>query len=173
MQKEELKKRIAERFEDAVQIEERTEDRIYLWAENDIWTDLAGFVFNDLDCRFDTGVAVDDRDGVEVMFFFPVDEEHYFLTIKTFARKPKPELESISNLIPGAKWIEREMWEMYEVFFRHHPDLRPVLRADTRPDDFFPAKREVKESHEPPRVRDDGAERADEVAGRPPKGKNP
>jgi NADH-quinone oxidoreductase subunit C len=173
MNKEEAKKRIAEKFGDKVKIAERSEKRVYIYAENDIWVDLASFLFNDLDARFDTGVGVDDRDGVEVMFFFPMDREHYYITIKTFARKPGPELDSISPVIPGAKWIEREIFEMFEVNFRNHPDLRPVLRSDTRPADFYPHKRENKESHEMSRVKLDGQERADEIAGRPPKGVNP
>ena len=157
---------------------ERSPDRIYVYAENDVWVDLADFIFNDLNGRFDTGVGVDDRDGVEVMFFMPFDAkrfgaEHFFVTIKTFAPKPKPALDSISNIIPGAKWIEREIFEMYEVNFRNHPDLRPVLRADTRPADFYPAKRENKEGHDMTRRRDDGDRRVDEVAGKPPKGENP
>lgn len=173
MEREEAKKRITERFGEKVRIAERSPKRMYVWAENDIWVDLASFIFNDLDGRFDTGVAVDDRDGVEVMFFMQFDREHYTITIKTFAQKPKPTLHSISNVITGAKWIEREIFEMYEVNFRGHPGLRPLLRADTRPEDFYPAKRELKEDHETSRSRDDGPERADEVAGKPPKGKNP
>ncbi len=178
MTKEEVQKRIAEKFGDKVQIAERSPERIYVYAENDIWVDLADFIFNDLDGRFDTGATVDDRDGVEVMFFMPFDAkefgaEHFYLTIKTFAKKPKPTLDSISNIITGAKWIEREMFEMYEVTFRNHPDMRPLLRADTRPADFCPARREFKDDHEPTRVRDDGRKRADEVSGKPNKGENP
>jgi NADH-quinone oxidoreductase subunit C len=171
--REEVQKRIAEKFGAAVKVAERSERRVYVYANNDVWVDLASFIFNDLDGRFDTGVAVDDRDGVEVMFFMQFDRGHFTVTIKTFARKPSPALNSISNVIPGAKWIEREMFEMYEVRFRTHPDLRPVLRADTRPADFYPAKREIKETHEMTRARDDGKDRADEVAGKPLKGKNP
>jgi len=173
MEKDELKKRIKEKFGEKVEIAERSPGRVFVYAENDIWVDLASFIFNDLDGRFDTGAAVDDRDGVEVMFFMPFDKEHYYVTIKTFAKKPRPALESISNIITGAKWIEREIFEMYEVNFLNHPDLRPLLRADNRPEDFYPAKREVKEEHEMSRVRDDGRERYDEVHGKPPKGKNP
>jgi Ni,Fe-hydrogenase III component G len=173
MEREEVKKRIAERFGSKVQIAERSPKRVFVYAENEVWVDLASFLFNDLDARFDTGAAVDDRDGVEVMFFMPFDKEHYYVTIKTFAKKPNPKLPSISNAIPGAKWIEREIYEMYEVTFEKHPDLRPLLRADNRPADFYPAKRENKDTHEMPRARDDGKERADEVVGRPPKGKNP
>jgi Ni,Fe-hydrogenase III component G len=173
MEREEVKKRIAEKFGDNVEVKERSPSRVYVYADNKIWVDLADFLFNELDARFDTGASVDDRDGVEVMFFMPFDRENYFVTIKTFARKPNPTLDSISNIIPGAKWIEREIFEMYEVNFRNHPDLRPVLRADTRPRDYYPAKREVKEDHEMSRVRDDGRERYDEVHGKPRKGENP
>ena len=178
MTKEEVKKRIADKFGGKVQVAERSATRVYVYAENDVWVELADFIFNELDGRFDTGVAVDDRDGVEVMFFMPFDAkefgaEYFYVTIKTFATKPKPTIDLISNIIPGAKWIEREMFEMYEVTFRNHPDLRPVLRADTRPDDFYPAKREVKDDHEPSRVREDGRERQDEVFGKPHKGENP
>lgn len=173
MNKDEVQKKISEKFGDKVQVAERSPKRVYIYAENDIWVDLADFIFNELDGRFDTGVGVDDRDGVEVMFFFPFDRDDFYLTIKTFATKPKPALDSISNIITGAKWIEREIFEMYEVTFRNHPDLRPVLRADTRPADFYPAKRENKEDHEMSRRRDDGKKRADEVAGKPLKGENP
>lgn len=173
MEREEVKRKIAERFGDKVQIAERSEKRVYIYAENEIWVDLASFLFNDLDARFDTGVGIDDRDGVEVMFFFPFDREGYYVTVKTFAKKPYPELDSISPVIIGAKWIEQEIFEMYEVNFRNHPDLRPVLRSDTRPADFYPHKRENKCKLEMSRVKLDGQERTDEVAGRPLKGQNP
>lgn len=169
----EVRKKISGRFGEKVDIAERSPKRLFVYADNDIWVELASYLFNELGARFDTGAAVDDREGVEVMFFFPFDREHYFVTIKTFAGKPKPALDSISNVIPGAKWIEREIFEMYEVLFRNHPDMRTLLRADNRPGDFYPAKREIKGDMEVPRARDDGEGRADEVAGRPPKGKNP
>lgn len=173
MEKETVKKRLKEKFEDKIEVKERSENRIYAYADKEIWKDLADFVFNELDARFDTGVGIDDRDGVEVLMFFPFDKEHYYLTLKTFAKKPYPELESISPVIPGAKWIEREIFEMFEVNFLNHPDLRPVLRSDTRPEDFYPHKREVKEKHEMARVKNESWERFNEVTGKPPEGENP
>jgi NADH-quinone oxidoreductase subunit C len=173
MDRSEVKRRITERFGAKVRIAERSPKRVYVYAENDIWVELATFMYKELKARYDTGCAVDDRDGVEIMFFWPFDGEHFFVTTKTFLAKPSPTIDSISPVIPGAKWIEREMWEMYEVNFRNHPDLRPLLRADTRPSDYYPARREVKDEHETVRQRDDGRWRADEVAGKPPRGKNP
>ena len=173
MEREEVKKKIAERFGEKVKIDQPSEKRIYVYVEKDSWVDLASFLFDDLDARFDTGVGIDDRGGVEVLMFFPFDKEHYFVTIKTYAEKPYPELDSISNVIPGAKWIEREIFEMFEVKFKGHPDLRPVLRSDTRPEDFYPHKRENKDDHEMSRIKNEGIDRFNEVTGKPPEGQNP
>ena len=93
MDREEVKKRIAEKFGDKVTVAEKSPKRVFVYAENDIWVELASFIFNDLDGRFDTGAAVDDRDGVEVMFFMPFDKEHYYVTIKTFAKKPNTTID--------------------------------------------------------------------------------
>lgn len=36
-------------------------------------------------------------------------------------------LNSISDLYPSANWAEREVWDLFGVFFHNHPDLRRIL----------------------------------------------
>jgi NADH dehydrogenase (ubiquinone) Fe-S protein 3 len=36
-------------------------------------------------------------------------------------------LESATKLFRGADWFEREIWDMYGVFFHSHPDMRRIL----------------------------------------------
>ncbi|XP_069077711.1 NADH dehydrogenase [ubiquinone] iron-sulfur protein 3, mitochondrial [Pleurodeles waltl] len=48
------------------------------------------------------------------------------IRVKTYA----DELTSIDSAVPvhkAANWYEREVWDMYGVFFANHPDLRRIL----------------------------------------------
>ncbi len=42
-------------------------------------------------------------------------------------------LDSMCGLWPGAEWPEREVFDMFGIRFRHHPDLRRILLWETYP----------------------------------------
>lgn len=46
--------------------------------------------------------------------------------VKTYTDELTP-IDSITGLFQGANWYEREVWDMYGVFFSNHPDLRRIL----------------------------------------------
>jgi len=37
------------------------------------------------------------------------------------------EVDSLTSLWPGANWLEREVWDMFGIVFRGHPDLKRIL----------------------------------------------
>ena len=37
------------------------------------------------------------------------------------------QLDSLTSLWPGAEWLEREVWDMFGIDFRGHPDLKRIL----------------------------------------------
>jgi len=48
------------------------------------------------------------------------------IRVKTYADELTP-VQSSTVVYHGANWYEREIWDMYGVFFANHPDLRRIL----------------------------------------------
>ena len=52
------------------------------------------------------------------------------LILRVFLTEKDPEVESLVPLYFGAEWMEREVYDMFGIRFRNHPDLRRVLTWD-------------------------------------------
>jgi NADH-quinone oxidoreductase subunit C len=52
---------------------------------------------------------------------------NHHLMIKVLLPREKPEIESISHIWKTANWQEREIFDMYGIHFKNHPDLRRIL----------------------------------------------
>jgi len=48
------------------------------------------------------------------------------IRVKTYADEATP-VPSITSLYDGANWYEREVWDLFGVFFSGHPDLRRIM----------------------------------------------
>lgn len=56
-------------------------------------------------------------------------------SIDTSGIEPDPalELDSVTDIWPGAEWRERECFDMFGIRFRNHPDLRRILTWEDYP----------------------------------------
>lgn len=83
-------------------------------------------------CQFNCLTAVSGTDYAERENRFEVAYEllslHHNrrLRVKTFVNEVTP-LPSVTSLYPAANWWEREVWDLFGVFFQNHPDLRRIL----------------------------------------------
>lgn len=48
------------------------------------------------------------------------------IRVKTYTDELTP-IDSCNDIYKAANWYEREIWDMYGVFFANHPDLRRIL----------------------------------------------
>jgi NADH-quinone oxidoreductase subunit C len=52
------------------------------------------------------------------------------LILRVFIDEPNLEVESMVPLYAGAEWMEREVYDMFGIKFKNHPDLRRILTWD-------------------------------------------
>jgi NADH:ubiquinone oxidoreductase subunit C len=52
------------------------------------------------------------------------------LFVKVALPKERPEIDSIAFIYAGAEWQEREIFDLFGVVFKGHPDLRRLLMPD-------------------------------------------
>ena len=73
------------------------------------------------------GVDVPSRHyRFEVVYHFLSLRYNARIRVKTYTDELTP-IDSITGIFEGADWYEREVWDMYGVFFINHPDLRRIL----------------------------------------------
>jgi NADH:ubiquinone oxidoreductase subunit C len=90
--------------------------------------------------------GIDWVDHREVLYVLWSDDVKQYLQLSTSVPADDAHVESASSVWPSANWHEREAWEMVDITFDHHPDLRHLLTPDGYV--FHPLLRSFK-LHEP------------------------
>ncbi len=62
----------------------------------------------------------------EMVYHFLSMNKNCRLRLK-FAIEENDSVLSLQDIHPTANWLEREVWDMYGVYFENHPDLRRIL----------------------------------------------
>jgi NADH-quinone oxidoreductase subunit C len=63
----------------------------------------------------------------EVVYLLHSLERNERLRLKCRVPADCPEIESVNTVWPAANWYEREVFDLFGVVFRNHPDLRRIM----------------------------------------------
>jgi NADH-quinone oxidoreductase subunit C len=80
--------------------------------------------------RFVDMTAVDRltrEERFELVYLFYSLERHTWLRLKT---RTDREAASITPMVPGANWFEREVYDLFGIQFDGHPELRRIMLPD-------------------------------------------
>ncbi|MBN1870960.1 MAG: NADH-quinone oxidoreductase subunit C [Candidatus Omnitrophica bacterium] len=143
MTRDEAVKSIKEKFGSRIErFYEKSKRRIYIDIAKDDLVDFATHVFKDMGARFNIATAVDHPKDIEIMYHFELDNIGCIITLRTYTKKDKCEIDSLLPLMKGAEWIEREIHELFGVEFRNHPNIKRLLLPDDWPKDKYPLRKD-------------------------------
>lgn len=145
MNREELKNKLNEIKDKAISIDEPVPNRFYITCSPQNSYDLNRFLFQEVPARFVIATAIDNDHCFEILYHYAYDKTGTFINIKAIIEdRENPQVESITPFLPGAEWIEREMYDLAGINFTNHPNMKRLILSDEWPEGVYPLRKEVK-----------------------------
>ncbi len=104
--------------------------------------ELVGWLQNDLGCAFDTIVPEQTTDGWELAYLFHESHGRGRAQIIVGLPERSDPAPSISDLVYGADWEEREAEDLFGLRFSGHPKLGEFVLHEHWPEGVNPMRRE-------------------------------
>jgi NADH-quinone oxidoreductase subunit C len=107
-------------------------DQIFLTIESKDILDVVFFLKTNKDTKFRQLIditAVDypqDVKRFKMVYLFLSHELNQRIIVNYFINENEV-IQSLTKMFPAANWMEREVFDMYGVKFKDHPDLRRIL----------------------------------------------
>ncbi len=117
---------------DAVLGVEVAKGELVVSARADSSVKLLVFLRDDQNCQFKqlmdvTAVDYPDREArFDVVYNLLSLKHNQRVRIKTTAEEGAP-VPSATSVFNSANWFEREVWDLFGIFFSDHPDLRRIM----------------------------------------------
>jgi NADH-quinone oxidoreductase subunit C len=125
------KEKFLQKFESKIEKIIDKHERLYFNVKNEDFLEVVNHLINDLGCRLSTATGMETYHHVEVLYHFSHDESgQYFCPRVIMPDKNNPTMNSITQLVIGAEWIEREIHDFWGVNFIGHPRLEPLMIGD-------------------------------------------
>jgi len=119
--------------------------KVYLTIRRESIRPLAETIFRGLGARFNTIVGVDRRPthgDFQTTHIFSLDSDQLFILLQSSIKADQPTIDSITSIIPGANWAEREIQDLLGIKFEGHGDPRRLALPDDWPENLHPLRKD-------------------------------
>ena len=129
---EDLEKKINSELTTKINTTEIKHNQIYLETDKDDFLDVILFLKTNLDTKFRQLIDItvvdypENNQRFQVVYLFLSHEFNQRLVLK-YSISENEVIPSLTSVFPAANWMEREVFDMYGVNFKDHPDLRRIL----------------------------------------------
>lgn len=123
---------VASALEVTVTAVEIVTDELIVWIRREDAVKAMTFLRDDQNCQFRqltdiTAVDYPDREQrFEVVYNLLSFTHNQRIRVKLAAGEDTP-VPSVTGVFSAADWYEREVWDLFGIFFEDHPDLRRIM----------------------------------------------
>jgi len=127
-----LEKKINSELSTKINKTEIKYNQIYVEIDKDDLVDVVLFIKTNNDTKFRQLIDITVVDYPEkaqrfkVVYLFLSHEFNQRIILSYFINENEV-ISSLTSIYPAANWMEREVFDMYGVSFKNHPDLRRIL----------------------------------------------
>jgi Ni,Fe-hydrogenase III component G len=119
--------------------------KVYVEIHREAIRLISEHLFRGLGARFNTIIGIDRRpthQDFQTTHIFSLDEDKIFVLLQASLDRNRPEMDSITPIIPGANWAEREAQDLLGIKFNGHVDPRRLALPDDWPENLHPLRRD-------------------------------
>ena len=127
-----LEKRINSELTTKIKKTEIRHKQLYINIDNDDLLDVTLFIKNNENTKFRQLMDVtvvdypENAQRFKVVYLF-LSHEFNQRIILSYLISENEVIPSLTHIYPAANWMEREVFDMYGVKFKDHPDMRRIL----------------------------------------------
>lgn len=135
---------LTEKFTDSIIEVYQSSGDTFVRIEADSILEISQFLKNELGYIYLSDLFGTDRytseERFEVIYNLISFKEGIRLFVKIRCEEENPEVSSVTKIWPSASWHEREVYDMFGIRFKGHPDFRRIFL----PEDFqyYPLRKE-------------------------------
>jgi NADH:ubiquinone oxidoreductase subunit C len=106
----------------------------------------AKVIMDSLECNRLVTISTADN-GITLEIFYHFTGSHKkIITLAINLPRDTPEIESMADILIPAGIYERQIHDLFGIFFRGHPDLQRIILNEDWPPDEFPLRKDWKKN---------------------------